>query len=286
MIGNEIRPMALERQELRAELRSLAEFQALATARPECFDRARIDAIVAHGLAHGVQSRFLGFVPPGQVASPDGNHRESFLAAGFNARQRCVLDLIAELWPGEALGRARIHMHEAVTPLALALRGRCPYALGSEYLPTNAARADRYPVPHVDVMASGLPDAAFDLVVTNEVLEHVPDLDAALRDMARILRPGGRVVGTFPFAYGQTEGLRKARLGADDAIEHLMPPEYHGNPVDPGGGSLVFEVPGWDVIERARDAGFSDAMMVFDSSMERGITASELSGILAFVAVR
>lgn len=42
-----------------------------------------------------------------------------------------------------------------------------------------------------DVQRLDLPDAAFDAVVAAWMLYHVPDLDTALRECARVLRPGG-----------------------------------------------------------------------------------------------
>ncbi|HZG95127.1 MAG TPA: class I SAM-dependent methyltransferase [Mycobacteriales bacterium] len=46
------------------------------------------------------------------------------------------------------------------------------------------------------VDAEGLPfdDASFDLVVGHAVLHHIPDVDLALREVLRVLRPGGRFV--------------------------------------------------------------------------------------------
>ncbi len=41
-------------------------------------------------------------------------------------------------------------------------------------------------------------DAAFDLVVNNQVMEHVADLDAVVAEIARILKPGGIVLSLFP----------------------------------------------------------------------------------------
>jgi SAM-dependent methyltransferase len=38
----------------------------------------------------------------------------------------------------------------------------------------------------------------YTLVMSNYVFEHVPDCDAALREVARVLRPGGRFVLTVP----------------------------------------------------------------------------------------
>jgi SAM-dependent methyltransferase len=53
-----------------------------------------------------------------------------------------------------------------------------------------AARADALALP--------FPDAAFDHVVAAEVLEHIPADRAAMREIARVLRPGGTVAVSVP----------------------------------------------------------------------------------------
>jgi len=51
-----------------------------------------------------------------------------------------------------------------------------------------------------DITAIPVPDASFDAVMCTEVLEHVPDPVAALKELNRVLKPGGYLLITAPFA--------------------------------------------------------------------------------------
>jgi SAM-dependent methyltransferase len=49
-----------------------------------------------------------------------------------------------------------------------------------------------------DIASIPVPDDSFDVVLCTEVLEHVPEPIAAVRELARILRPGGRLLLSAP----------------------------------------------------------------------------------------
>jgi SAM-dependent methyltransferase len=53
------------------------------------------------------------------------------------------------------------------------------------------------------------PDEWFDLVTNNQVMEHVEDLDAALAEIHRVLKPGGTVLSIFP----SCDVLREGHIG-------------------------------------------------------------------------
>jgi hypothetical protein len=42
-------------------------------------------------------------------------------------------------------------------------------------------------------------------------------------------------------------------------VEHLEPPEYHGDPVNPEAGVLCFQHFGWRLLDDLREAGFRTA---------------------------
>jgi SAM-dependent methyltransferase len=58
---------------------------------------------------------------------------------------------------------------------------------------TLLMRGDAYRLP--------FEDGAFDVVVCCEVLEHLPDVDGALTEMTRVLKPGGRLAVSVPRAW-------------------------------------------------------------------------------------
>jgi hypothetical protein len=86
----------------------------------------------------------------------------------------------------------------------------------------------------------------------------------------RCLRPGGILLFSAPFRLDRSHNLERARVRPDGTIEHLMPPEYHWNPLTSDNGTLSFRDFGWHVLEQMREAGFADPRALLYWSLELG----------------
>ena len=71
-----------------------------------------------------------------------------------------------------------------------------------------------------DVQEPPFEDASFDVVVAAWMLYHVPDLDRAVAELARVLRPGGRLVATTNAADHLQEMLE---LAGARRLRHVVP---------------------------------------------------------------
>lgn len=62
----------------------------------------------------------------------------------------------------------------------------------------EAGSRRRFGLAVADALRLPFPDGAFDIVICSEVLEHIPDYGAALREITRVLKPGGRLGVSVP----------------------------------------------------------------------------------------
>ena len=180
--------------------------------------------------------------------------------------------------------RPRILGAEGITPLSMILRTLTPYYLPSEYLPKREETEKHFPIQHLDLMDIQLPANSFDLFFSAHVLDHVPDVGRAIQQVSKVIKPGGILVSTFPFDPDRENTVTKARLDASGSIEYLTEPEYHKNPVQQKEGSLVFQLPGWDVLDTCRAAGLTEAALVMFASSVQGVLGRKGLGAFALLA--
>ena len=221
-------------------------------------------------------------IEPRQIGLAGTNVRESLEASGCLSRHRGLTRLLEHLGesPG-SLNRKEVYMPEAATAFAAWLRRLIPQRLTLSDFLQDAELSPAGDRAHQDLCALSYGAGSFDLVICNEVFEHVYNLPKALEEIHRVLKPDGRLVATFPMAFGQQESVIKAEY-----VSHLEPvlfrgePEYHGDPIRPTRGSLVYQIPGWEILDLAATIGFRSVAIHLISSWKHGVLGADLPGVL------
>jgi predicted SAM-dependent methyltransferase len=113
--------------------------------------------------------------------------------------------------------------------------------------------------PTVDLKAdiTNMPfkDNSFDVVLCNHVLEHIIDDDRAMREIHRMLKPGGWAILQVPIDYDMKETYEDATIVAPEArLEHFKQRDH-------------VRIYGTDYIKRLKAAGFKVKTEKFASSL-------------------
>jgi len=205
------------------------------------------------------------------------NWRERLVcpSCGLNNRMRLTYHLIQELFPD--FSTSSVYTTEQTTSLFNLLRKNNPNLIGSEYLGDEVEKGsiNSTGIRNEDFTNLTFSDKQFDYIISLEVLEHIPDYNKALRESFRTLKSNGKFLFTVPFNRNSKENIVRARLNEDGTINHILPPEYHGDPLNRIQGCLCYYHFGWELLEDLIEVGFKDARAIFTYSKEYGYLGGE-----------
>lgn len=192
----------------------------------------------------------------------------------MNNRSRASLQIFEQLLRPTL--RDAIYVTEQTTSLYQWLVHSYPNVTGSEYLgdAVEAGKINASEIRNESITKLSFADRSFDHILCFDVLEHVPDFRIALAECLRCLKPGGSLLFSVPFRHDLTEHLERARIGEDGSVEHMLPPEYHGDPIN-AAGCLCFRHFGWNLLDDMRSLGFARATACIYWSRELGYLGGE-----------
>ena len=171
--------------------------------------------------------------------------REAPQDAHQRRRHQAVLSLLAEVPPGRVLdygfGWGDIAWAAAKTHPDL-------HAVDVEQRRVDFAREQYAPLPFDRCRPDGLdlPDASFDVVLSIVVLPFVPDDDAYMAEIRRVLRPGGHLVvatKTSPFL----SRIWRRLSGQRERDRHPAPGIRHHDAAD---AAALLRRHGFDILRR------------------------------------
>ena len=158
----------------------------------------------------------------------------------------------------------RIYLTETLSPVCQNLAGRFPLLTSSEYFPDQEfgelVQTHGQAVRNEDVTGLSLADSSMEIILCFDVLEHVPDYRAALREFFRVLTTGGQLIISVPFSFQQETTVR-ARRDESGNIEHLVEPCYHGDPLSAQGVLSYYDF-GMELLEEMSMAGFQENFLM------------------------
>ena len=152
-----------------------------------------------------------------------------FLSYGQDARWKQTLISHAQVRAGE---RA-LDLASGTGDLArgVAARGAKPVGLDITHRMMELARRRMPAIPFItgDMTALPFADATFDLVTTGYGLRNVPDLRVAIDEIARVLKPGGRML-SLDFNNPENAVVRALYLAYLTVVGSLLGFVLHGDP--------------------------------------------------------
>lgn len=158
--------------------------------------------------------------------------------------------------------------------------------VSSEYVSESVASGEfvvksNRRIRHENIMNSSFPASSLDLVISSEVLEHVPFPYAAHEEIFRVLRKGGAHIFSVPYDVTSEQDIETARLLPNKSIVFTGDPIFHGDPMRPE-GIIVFNIFGNEMVRRLCQIGFEAHFLEMSSSLH-GVTGT---GAFIFVVVK
>jgi SAM-dependent methyltransferase len=120
----------------------------------------------------------------------------------------------------------------------------------------------------------------FDLVISQDVMEHVYDPGKAFSEIARTLKSGGAHIFTVPIVNKFNKTEIWAKKGSDGKPVFLKNPEYHFNPVDPLGSPVTMHW-GYDIVDFIKETSGLETTVEYIDNLDYGIRAEFIEVLIS-----
>jgi SAM-dependent methyltransferase len=213
------------------------------------------------------------------------NWRERLVCpkCGLNNRMRLTYHIIKDLFPD--FKTSSVYITEQTTQLFNILKNINPQLTGSEFLGNEIpfGSLTNLGIRNEDLTQLTFDDQQFDYIISLEVFEHIPDYKKALSECYRVLKQNGKLLFTVPFNNSSKENIIRATVNQDGSINHIFPPEYHGDPVNADKGCLCFYHFGWQILDDLKSTGFKNCYALTTYSKEYAYLGGEQ---IFFIAIK
>jgi len=158
--------------------------------------------------------------PPVRDSFDASFHEEAYTGATARARiyNKVKQIITSEYSPGDTLNAFLESVPEGSTIVE--------FGSGARRIRPDVLNIDLFPNANVDLVAdiasTPLPSDSVDAVILDSVIEHIPDPQAVVKEVLRVLRPGGRLLCINPFLFPYHGYPAHYCNFTKDGIEHLL----------------------------------------------------------------
>lgn len=199
--------------------------------------------------------------------------RDNFLCSNCSSipRERALMVIIEKFYPDWR--NLKIHESSPVyRGTSKKLKDNCKDYIGSQYYPDKTLGSMVKNFRNEDLENQTFADQSFDIVVTQDVLEHLYDPARANSEIARTLKKGGAHIFTVPIMNKHKKTLVWATKGDNGEPNFRFGEEYHGNPVNPKGSPVTMHW-GFDIINHIKESSGLDTVIEDIYDLNKGIWA-------------
>jgi SAM-dependent methyltransferase len=150
-------------------------------------------------------------------------------------RQRALIEALNVFFPNWR----DLIIHESSPSDFRFFKKECPKYSMSQFFNNTPLGELKDGIRCEDLTELTFPEASIDLLITQDVFEHVLLPFKAFKEISRVLKPGGAHVFTMPWSKNISKSQPRAIM-ENGKITLLDIPVYHGNPVDIQGSLVTY----------------------------------------------
>jgi SAM-dependent methyltransferase len=154
-------------------------------------------------------------------------------------RQRAILSGLNQFFP--EWKNFKIHESSPGGPSSTAIEKLCDEYTATQFFQNVPLGESKDGIRCENLEKMTFEDHSFDLMITQDVFEHVMNPVDAFSEICRILKPGGAHIFTMPWYPQLQKTVQRARQLDHGEIEFLEEAIYHGNPIDSTGSLVTFD---------------------------------------------
>ncbi|MDX2479779.1 MAG: class I SAM-dependent methyltransferase [Desulfuromusa sp.] len=173
--------------------------------------------------------------------------RDNYICVRCNSipRHRALIKIVHEKFP--SFLSMKIHESSPSGAASAKLKKKCLDYTPTYFYPDLEPGKYRNGFRSENLEKMTFADNSFDLMITQDVMEHVMNPAPAFAEIARIIKPGGAHVFTVPVFKGKKTLVRAYEKNGQ--VYYPEEKDFHGNPIDREKGSLVTREWGDDLID-------------------------------------